>query len=376
MIGEDKIAVASRSGDSRPADHGVAPPVAVAPAARRASPRARMWVLLIVAAAVSAFVAAGLYFQSRPVPDSGVLRVSGNIEITDAEVSFKIAGRVVERSVSEGESVKVGQAVARLDTSELGQEVGLRSAEVRAAEASLAELVTGSRPEEIAQSAAVVRRMQADVARARADFKRLKKLYEQDNVSGQDYDAAKSAVEVTTAKLGEAQEQLRLVQKGPRIEKVERARAQLQQAKEALALAETRLGYATLTSPLTGVVLSHNIEPGEFVAPGTPIVTVGDLAHVWLRAYIDETDLGRVKVGQVVKVTADTYPDKVYEGRVSFIASQAEFTPKSVQTKKERVKLVYRTKITIDNPHMELKAGMPADARIVLDGAEASGGSH
>ena len=156
--------------------------------------------------------------------------------------------------------------------------------------------------------------MQADVARARADFKRLKKLYEQDNVSGQDYDAAKSAVEVTTAKLGEAQEQLRLVQKGPRIEKVERARAQLQQAKEALALAETRLGYATLTSPLTGVVLSHNIEPGEFVAPGTPIVTVGDLAHVWLRAYIDETDLGRVKVGQVVKVTADTYPDKVYEG--------------------------------------------------------------
>jgi len=291
-------------------------------------------------------------------------------------VSFKIAGRVVERSASEGESVKAGQSVARLDTSELAQEVALRSAEVRAAEASLAELVTGSRPEEIAQSEAVVRRMQADVARARADFKRLKKLYEQDNVSGQDYDAAKSAVEVTTAKLGEAQEQLRLVQKGPRIEKVERARAQLQQAKEALALAETRLGYATLTSPLTGVVLSHNIEPGEFVAPGTPIVTVGDLAHVWLRAYIDETDLGRVKVGQVVKVTADTYPDKVYEGRVSFIASQAEFTPKSVQTKKERVKLVYRTKITVDNPHMELKAGMPADARIVLDGAEASGGSH
>ena len=374
-MGGDRITIPPRTGDSGPIGHGASPPVAAAPSAGRTIPPAWMRALLILSLLVLA-VAAGLYFQSRPVPDSGVLRVSGNIEITDAEVSFKIAGRVVERSVSEGESVKAEQAVARLDTSELGQEVGLRSAEVRAAEASLAELVTGSRPEEIAQSEAVVRRMQADVARARADFKRLKKLYEQDNVSGQDYDAAKSAVEVTTAKLGEAQEQLRLVQKGPRIEKVERARAQLQQAKEALALAETRLGYATLTSPLTGVVLSHNIEPGEFVAPGTPIVTVGDLAHVWLRAYIDETDLGRVKVGQVVKVTADTYPDKVYEGRVSFIASQAEFTPKSVQTKKERVKLVYRTKITVDNPHMELKAGMPADARIVLDGAEASGGSH
>ena len=374
-MGGDRITSPPRTGDSGPIGHGASPPVAAAPGAGRTIPTAWMRALLILSLLVLA-VAAGLYFQSRPVPDSGVLRVSGNIEITDAEVSFKIAGRVVERSASEGESVKAGQSVARLDTSELAQEVALRSAEVRAAEASLAELVTGSRPEEIAQSEAVVRRMQADVARARADFKRLKKLYEQDNVSGQDYDAAKSAVEVTTAKLGEAQEQLRLVQKGPRIEKVERARAQLQQAKEALALAETRLGYATLTSPLTGVVLSHNIEPGEFVAPGTPIVTVGDLAHVWLRAYIDETDLGRVKVGQVVKVTADTYPDKVYEGRVSFIASQAEFTPKSVQTKKERVKLVYRTKITVDNPHMELKAGMPADARIVLDGAEASGGSH
>ena len=375
-MGGDGITISPRTGDSGPTDHGASPPVAAAPGAGRSIPPAWMRALLILSLLVLA-VAAGLYFQSRPAPDLGVLWVSGNIEITDAEVSFKIAGRVVERSVSEGESVKAGQAVARLDTSELAQEVALRSAEVRAAEAALAELVTGSRPEEIAQSEAVVRRMQADVARARADFKRLKKLYELDNVSVQDYDAAKSAVEVTTAKLGEAQEQLRLVQKGPRIEKIERSRAQLQQTKEALALAETRLSYATLTSPLTGVVLSHNIEPGEFVAPGTPIVTVGDLEHVWLRAYVDETDLGRVKVGQAAQVAADTYPDKVYEGRVSFIASQAEFTPKSVQTKKERVKLVYRIKITIANPDMELKAGMPADARIILlDRADTSNGSH
>ena len=375
-MGGDRITIPSRMGDSGPTDQGVSPPAAAVPGAGRSSPRTLMQALLILSLVVLAVVA-GLYFQSRPAPELGALGVSGNIEMTDAEVSFKIPGRVVERSVSEGESVKAGQSVARLDTSELAQEVALRSAEVRAAEAALAELVTGSRPEEIAQAKAVVRRMQADVARAQADFKRLKKLYEQDNVSGQDYDAAKSAVEVTTAKLGEAQEQLRLVQKGPRIEKVERARAQLQQAKEALALAETRLGYATLTSPLTGVVLSHNIEPGEFVAPGTPIVTVGDLEHVWLRAYVDETDLGRVKVGQAAQVTTDTYSNKVYEGRVSFIASQAEFTPKSVQTKKERVKLVYRIKITIANPEMELKAGMPADARIALsDRPEASNGSH
>lgn len=336
-----------------------------------------MRAMLSVGALLLATIA-GLYVWSPPAPEPGVfLRVSGNIEMTDAEVSFKIPGRVAERSVSEGETVQAGQLVARLDAGELGQEVALRGAEVRAAAAALAELETGSRPEEIAQAEAVVRRAQADVARARADFRRLKTLYEQENVSVQDYDAARTAVDVTEAKLREAQEQLRLVKKGPRIEKIDRARAQLQQAKEALALAETRFSYSILTSPLTGLVLSHNIEPGEYVAAGTPIVTVGDLEHVWLRAYVEETDLGRVKVGQAAKVTIDTYPNKAYEGRVSFIASQSEFTPKSVQTERERVKLVYRIKVTIANPEMELKAGMPADARIILrDRVETPDGSH
>lgn len=352
-------------------DQGAAPPVE---AARREKGRTWMWLVLAGSALLAATM---LYVQSRPAPESGVLRVSGNIEMTDAEVSFKIPGRVADRLVSEGETVTARQVVARLDTSELAQEVALRKAEVRASVAALAELETGSRPEEIAQAEAVVRRSEADVTRAQADLKRLERLYEQDNVSAQDYDAANTVVAVTEAKLREAQEQLRLVRKGPRIEKIERSRAQLEQAKEALALAETRLGYATIASPLTGLVLSHNIEPGEFVAAGTPIVTVGDLEHVWLRAYIDEADLGRVKVGQTAAVTTDTFPDKAYEGRVSFIASQAEFTPKSVQTEKERVKLVYRIKITIDNPRMELKAGMPADAKIVLaNGTEPSSGSH
>ncbi|MDI3465774.1 MAG: HlyD family secretion protein [Nitrospira sp.] len=353
--------------------HDVGKPAAVAPG--RGNLRARVRVILVLGAVILAAV--GFYVRSQPAPESGVLRVSGNVEMTDAEVSFKIAGRVAERLLSEGETVKTGQVVARLDTSELAQEVALRKAEVQAAEAALAELETGSRPEEIAQAEAVVRRSQADVIRARADLNRLERLYEQDNVSVQDYDAAKTVVAVAEAKLREAQEQLRLVRKGPRVEKIERSRAQLQQAKAALALAETRLSYAMLTSPLTGLVLSHNIEPGEFVAAGTPIVTVGDLEHVWLRAYVNETDLGRVKVGQTATVTTDTFPDKAYEGRVSFIASQAEFTPKSVQTEKERVKLVYRLKITIDNPHMELKAGMPADAKIVLvNGTEPPRGSH
>ena len=146
------------------------------------------------------------------------------------------------------------------------------------------------------------------------------------------------------------------------------ARARFEQAQQALGLAETQLGYATLTSPTAGVILSKNVEPLEYVAPGTSVVTLANLGQVWLRAYVEEADLGRVKVGQKALIATDSYPGKRYEGRVSFIASQAEFTPKSVQTVKERAKLVYRIKIDIPNPAMELKPGMPVDAEIALDG--------
>lgn len=347
-----------------------------------------------------------------------VIRVSGNIEVTDAEVSFKIPGRVEARLVDEGETVKAGQTVARLDSAELTQEAALRRAEVQAVQAVLAELEAGSRPEEIAQAEAsaaqakarleemlagsrpeelsvaeaVLRRAKAEAERARLDAERYAGLYKKEIVSAQQYDLARTAYETALARQREAEEQYKLVKegprkeqieqaraawlqaqerfllvkKGPRQETIEQARARLQQAKEGLAVAGTRLGYATLASPLTGLVLSKNVEPGEFVAAGTPIVTVGDLENVWLRAYINETDLGRVKVGQRVRVSADTYPGKRYEGRVSFIASQAEFTPKSVQTEKERVKLVYRVKVDIRNPNMELKPGMPADAEILV----------
>jgi HlyD family secretion protein len=247
--------------------------------------------------------------------------------------------------------------------------VALRKAAVQAAHAELTELEAGSRPEEIAQAEAVVARAQADVDRLKTDYDRQKGLYSREVVSAREFDVSKSAYEMAEAKVREAREQLTLFKKGPRIERIERARAHLQQTRQALALAETRLGYATLASPLDGVVLSKNIEPGEYVAAGTPVITVGDLNNVWLRAYINETDLGRVKVGQGVRVTTDTYPGKVYEGHISFISSEAEFTPKNVQTEKERVKLVYRVKVDIANPGMELKPGMPADADILLSQA-------
>jgi len=373
----------------------------------------------LIAALLALFVVAAVIFYviRGGSAHAGAIRLSGNIEVTDAEVSFKIPGRVVARLVDEGDLVKTGQLVARLDSAELAQEVALRKADAQNAQAALEELVAGyrkediaqaeaaaqqaqsrleemlagSRPQEIAASQATVERAKAETQRAKADAARYEALVKKDEVSQQQFDAVRTTYETSLARQKEAEEQFKLVKEGPRKEQIEQARAAMVQAKEhfrllrngsrkedieqararleltkaALAEAESRLSYATVNSPLSGVVLSKNVEPGEYVSAGTPIVTVADLDNIWVRAYINETDLGRVKVGQRARVTTDSYRHKVYDGRVAFVASQAEFTPKMVQTEKERVKLVYRVKVDITNQNLELKPGMPADVEIL-----------
>lgn len=358
-------------------------------------------------------------YLNRSHSSDDSIRVSGNIEVTDAELSFKIAGRVTERLVTEGDKIEKGQIIARLDDSDLIHDVAARKADLKKAEAALQEMLAGSRPQEIEQAYATAQKTnallnqllagsrpqeiavaQAEVENARSDLENMTLEYHRqdnllkDGVTSQDqYDKAKAAYLMATARLKEAEEKLKLSVEGPRKEEIEQARhglkestehyslvkegfrkeeiaqaqALLELAKANLRLSETRLSYATITAPLSGVVLSKNIEPGEYVAPGTPIVTAADLQDIWLRAYIRETDLGRVKLGQLARVQTDTYPGKVYEGKVTFIASQAEFTPKNVQTEKERVKLVYRVKITLSNANLELKPGMPADAEILTE---------
>ncbi len=375
-------------------------------------------------AILAAFVLAGIvifaWVRARSNDKIQPIRVSGNIEVTDAELSFKIPGRVEARLVDEGQMVKDSQTVALLDSKELMQEASRNKAAVEAARAALAELEAGSRPEEIAEAQAAASQAKArlqelengsrpqeiasaeaayqsahaDAKRLADDLDRYSGLYKKQLVSTQQYEAARTASEMANARERQSKEQLDLLKEGPRKEEIaqardayrraeqqytlvkigprrediEQARARLDQARESLAIAETRLGYATLRSPMSGFVLSKSIEAGEYVSAGTPIVTVADLVNVWLRAYVSETDLGRVKLGQRVRVTTDTYPGKAYNGRVSFISSQAEFTPKSVQTEKVREKLVYRIKIDISNPNMELKPGMPADAEILTRG--------
>ena len=294
----------------------------------------------------------------------GTLKVSGNIEVTQVEASFKVAGRVAERAVDEGQTVKPGQLMARLEDADFTQQVALRQADADAARANLDKLLAGSRKEEIGSAKAQVDQTKADLTRSQADDARNSDLLQKEVISPREYDASHSAFLASQARVNQAQEQYDLVKNGPRREDIDQARARLESAEQSLSLARTQLGYATLTAPQPGVVLSKNVEPGEFVAPGTPVVTLGDLHEVYLRAYVDESDLGRVKLGQGVSITTDTFPGRRYEGHITFISPEAEFTPKSVQTEKERVKLVYRIKITVPNPQMELKPGMPADGSI------------
>jgi HlyD family secretion protein len=323
-------------------------------------------ILIPVLLAIALLIAAMLFFRNSRTPKGEGLKVSGNMEITAVAAGFKIPGRVEQRLVSEGDAVKIGQLIARLDDKDLSEEVAQRKAQMAAAQAVLNELNRGSRPEEIAQAEAVLERTQADGERARTEWERQKKLYEREVISVREYEVAKTTYDGALARIREAREALILVRKGPRQEKIDQGRANLEQTRQALALAETRKSYSVLISPLSGTVLSDNIEPGEYVSPGTPVLTLGNLTLLYLRAYINETDLGRIKLGQRVRISTDTFPNKTYEGKISFIASQAEFTPKNVQTQKERVKLVYRIKVDVANPNLELKPGMPADGEIIL----------
>ncbi len=382
-------------------------------------------VLVIVLAAA----AGTAVYRNLQHGDSDRIVVSGNIELEEVNIAFKTSGRLIERAVDEGDTVRKGQVVARLDRDQLTAQqeretAGLKSSEYQlaqaetslqwqratlaadieqkkadlaAAEAHLAELKNGSRPQEIQDARAAVEAAQAEADRAQKDYQRGQTLIRNDDISASQFDQYRDRADATAASLKSANQRLALVLAGPRVEQidaqaaqVERSRALLKMAeanalelkrreeelatrraeaarsKASLALIGTQISDTVAESPVDGVVLVKAADVGEVLAPGTTVVTVGDIDHPWLRGYINETDLARVRIGSPARVTTDSYPGRVYRGRVSFISSEAEFTPKQIQTQQERVKLVYRIKIEVENPNHELKSNMPADAEIAL----------
>jgi HlyD family secretion protein len=287
-------------------------------------------------------------------------------------VGFKVPGRIVELPVEEGQQMEQGALLARLDDADFKQRVRIDEAAVRVRESDLALTLAGTRHQEVKAAQQTMIDAEADLEQKELDNDRAQQLFSKDEVSAQDHDLAATALKRAQAIFKAAQQRYNEAVEGSRKEDIVIARANLNEAGANLGLSQVNLSYTILRAPSTGVVTVREAELGEVVAPGSPVVTLADLDHIWLRAYIAETDLGSIHWGQEAAITTDTYPGKQYHGRISFISPDAEFTPKSVQTTKERVTLVYRIKIDIDNPNHELKPGMPADAHIELAPAKAA----
>jgi len=340
--------------------------------------RIRIVAVVVVLVVLATFI----YNRLDHRDDSASLRISGNIEVTEVQMSFRIPGRLEQRLVQEGDAVTAGQQVAMLEATDQRIAVARAEADLAYARAVLAELLAGSRSQEIQTAKAEYDRAVAmeksavvQLDQARLDHDRYAALYKEGGVSRKAFEnyrtlheTAKNARDEARARVAAAAEQLDLRKTGPRRETIDQARAKVGTAEEAVKQARQQLSYTDLPAPVDGIVLGTSAEIGEYLNPAAPVLTIGQTTRPWLRAYINETDLGRVKLNQHVTVTTDSYPERTYTGRISFINSEAEFTPKSVQTFEERVKLMYRIKIDLDNPAGELKPGMPADAVIDFSG--------
>lgn len=321
---------------------------------------------IAAAAIIITGLVAFMLLKTRTGSEEGGISLSGNVEVTETGSGFTVPGRISELMVEEGDRVLKGQKLAMLESDEASARVLQARAALQEAAARLEDLREGSRPQELKQAAAAVNAASADLTKAEKDFGRSELLYKNGAISAQQMDAARRARDVAAAQLRKAEEAMSLAKEGVRKKEIGAAEGRLGQAEAGVKIAEERLKDTLLLSPLSGIVLRKNKEAGETVAAGAAVYTIGDLERPWIRVYVKEDKLGLVKLGQKAEVRVDSYPAKVYEGRVTFISSEAEFTPKNVQTKEERVKLVFSVKVSVQNMADELKPGMPADVRIIL----------
>ncbi|MEW6264874.1 MAG: efflux RND transporter periplasmic adaptor subunit [Thermodesulfobacteriota bacterium] len=385
--------------------------------------KSRKPVIIVVLLAAAA---AGYYLYQYWNRQGTDISTSGHVEVTEADISFRVPGHVARLLVNEGDQVKKDMMLAELkpeilqarrDQAEaqvkelearqaslelaikikedvLAAEIKRAEAGVSAAEARYQSLKSGSRKEEIGEAAATLERARTEMENRQRDHQRLKNLFERGIVSASQYEDARTGAEAARAAYAATYERYRLIKTGPREETVREGeanltgsdaalsaataglreveklkldlkalRAQGEQARAVLAAAEEDLAQSRIYAPFDGFVTVKNVEPGEFVQAGTPVVTLAQLDQVWVKTYVPETQLGRIRLGQKAEVVSDTF-NKTYPGTVTYVSPKAEFTPKNVQTKEERVKLVYRLKVSLANPNQELKAGMPVDVSL------------
>lgn len=313
-------------------------------------------------------VALGLvWVVSRQSSDASILELHGNVDVRQVSLAFEESGRVFRLAVEEGDQVKAGEIVARLDTTTLSLQARQAAAQFQASRENLKQLENGSRPEEIAQAREVLAAARADAKRTQEDLARLQQVDTRTSgrgVSGHDLDAARSAAQAATARAQEAEQAWTLARKGPREEQIAAASAQLEAARAQSALLDHRVEMGVLRAPASGIVRSRLLEVGDMASPQQPVFDIALLSPKWVRVYVAETDLGRVRPGMRAQVTSDSDPDHPVEGHIGYISSVAEFTPKSVETEDLRTALVYEVRVMIADKAGSLRLGQPVTVRL------------
>jgi len=308
----------------------------------------------------------GWYVRARiGHSDKNALQLHGNVDIREVNLGFRVSGRLKQVLCDEGDEVKTGETLARLDDEPNRQEVHQARGQVGSLEARLVLLESGNRPQEIAQARAQFHEREVSASNAERIYKRQEELFASKTVSTQERDDAEANFREAEARLNSAREQLNLLESGFRPEDIVQAKAELARARAGLASAELRLSDTELKSPSDGVVLTRAQEPGAILQAGTIVLTVSLQKPVWVRAYIQEPDLGRIHPGMNVEVYSDSKPGKAYTGKVGYISPRAEFTPKNVETTELRTSLVYRLRIVVGNPDEGLRQGMPVTVKPV-----------
>lgn len=321
--------------------------------------------LRIVATALAALLVAGAAWWGFTKPrQTAELALQGNVEVRQVNLGFKVPGRVKSLLVDEGDAVKEGQRLAELDPVYFQDSIAQLKAQRDQLDANLTKLLNGNRPEEIAQAEATVAERDAALTNAKITLDRAEALFNASTGTRKAYDDALAAHRQVTAQLNSARQALTLMKAGARKEDIAAARAQLANGDAALKIAERQLADAGLVAPQDGTVLTRVREAGAIVNAGETVFVLSITSPVWIRTYVSETDLARVRPGQEVAVKTDTPGIAMMTGRIGFISTTAEFTPKTVETRELRTALVYRVRVVVDDPNGVLRQGMPVSVSV------------
>lgn len=296
--------------------------------------------------------------------DNEFIEESGTIEATNIILSSQVSGKVNNIYANEGDLINAGDTLLIIDHDILSIKLKQSIAAKNAAEAKLNLALNGARKEDIVLAKEQLNQTKANFDLANADFERMKNLFDKQAITKKQFDEIRTRFEIVNSQYNAAKENLKKIKNISRPEEITQVKANFENANANIELIKKQISDSHIVSPINGYVVQRFVELGESVNYGSSIFKISDLLKVKLVVYVNEENLGKVKLGQSVEVTNDSYKDKSYKGKVIYISPEAEFTPKNIQTKDERTKLVFAIKIEVQNPEYELKAGMPADAKI------------